>query len=185
VSGAAASAFSDGTRRLVGKVWPQHRPALVDGITAGPCLADKQAADDHVADAADAETCRGGVADRGFDGSLWFFTSDDSSKAEEVSAYGLVNVAFAEPKDGTYVSISGPATLVRDPAKARALWTPAAKLWFPGGAEDPRLILLKVDIVHAEYWDEEAGGMRVFLSLLKSVVTGHPPLRMGEHKQIG
>jgi len=123
--------------------------------------------------------------DRGFDGSLWFFTSDDSSKAEEVSAYGLVNVAFAEPKDGTYVSISGPATLVRDPAKARALWTPAAKLWFPGGAEDPRLVLLKVDIVHAEYWDEEAGGMRVFLSLLKSVVTGRPPQRMGEHKQIG
>jgi general stress protein 26 len=125
------------------------------------------------------------VPAHGFDGSLWFFTSFDSPKTGEVAAHPQVNAAFAEPKEGTYVSISGPGRVVKDPAKARQLWSPLLKVWFPGGVDDPRLALMQIEVEHAEYWDAESGGMRVFLGLVKSVVTGRPPLDLSEHKRIG
>lgn len=121
----------------------------------------------------------------GFDGALWFFTADDSGKAAEVAVHDQVNVSFSEPKNARFVSLSGSAHVTRDPAKAREMWTPLLKGWFPGGLEDPRLALLKVDIEHAEYWDAKSSRMLVFLSLAKAAATGKPPKHLGEHKRIG
>jgi general stress protein 26 len=121
----------------------------------------------------------------GFDGALWFFTADDSGKAAEVAVHEQVSVSFSEPKNERYVSISGSAHLTRDPAKAREMWTSLLKGWFPGGLEDPRLALLKVDIEHAEYWDAKSSTMLVLLSLARAAATGTPPKHLGEHKKIG
>ena len=119
-----------------------------------------------------------------FDGALWFFTADDSGKAIEVAHHDQVNVSFSEPKNERYVSISGGAHVTRDPAKAREMWNPMLKGWFPRGVEDPRLALLKVDIEHAEYWDAKSSMMLVFMSLAKAAATGTPPKNLGEHKKI-
>lgn len=120
-----------------------------------------------------------------FDGALWFFTSDDSGKANDIAHRDQVNVSLSEPKNERYVSISGTAHVVRDRAKAREMWTPLLKGWFPEGVDDPRLALLKVDIEHAEYWDAKSSKMLVFLSLAKSAATGRPPIHLGEHRKIG
>jgi hypothetical protein len=47
----------------------------------------------------------------------------------------------------------------RDPAKARELWNSGARRWFPEGPDDPRLMILKVEIVQAEYWDVDKRAM--------------------------
>jgi general stress protein 26 len=119
-----------------------------------------------------------------FDGDLWFFTADDSTKSEEISRHGNVNVAFSEPKNERYVSVSGRASLVRDPARARAMWNPLLKGWFPGGVDDPRLALLKVEVEHAEYWDAKASKMLVFFSLVKAAATGTAPRHLGDHRNL-
>jgi general stress protein 26 len=121
----------------------------------------------------------------GFDGALWFFSADDSGKAGEIAVHEQVNVSFAEPKHERYVSLSGRARLLRDAAKAKEMWNPLLKGWFPGGLEDPRLALLRVEIEHAEYWDAKSSRMLVFLSLARAAVTGHPPDHLGEHKKVG
>ncbi len=121
----------------------------------------------------------------GFDGDLWFFTAEDSTKAHEVEANSRVNVSFAEPKHERYVSISGRARVVRDAERARAMWNPLLKGWFPGGVDDPRLALLKVEVEHAEYWDAKASKMLVFLSLARAAATGTAPKHLGEHKDLG
>src|SRR5262245_15491231 len=89
--------------------------------------------------------CRPMITSPGsFDGELWFFTSDDSAKVHEVEHDQHVNVSFSEPGRERYVSISGTASLVHDPDRARRLWSPQIASWFPRGADDPSLLLLRV-----------------------------------------
>jgi len=87
------------------------------------------------------------------DGELWFFTRFHSGKSEEIQDNQKVNVSYASPKNDRFVSVSGTASLVRDPARMKELWRGELKEWFPEGKKDPELSLLKVAIDRAEYWD--------------------------------
>ena len=107
-----------------------------------------------------------------FDGELWFFTSRQTHKAEEIEKDNRVNVSYAEPDDNRYVSMSGTAELVDDRAKIEEFWRPGYLAWFPKGLEDPNLILLKVSVEQAEYWDATSSSLVEALGLLKSLVTG-------------
>lgn len=105
-----------------------------------------------------------------FDGDLWFFTWDDSPKTDQVNQDHHVNVAFSEPKDQTYVSMSGMATVVHDRAKAEQLWNPMYKAYFPQGLDDPNLALLKVHVSQAEYWDSPSSKMVHIYRMAKAVM---------------
>lgn len=107
-----------------------------------------------------------------FDGTLWFFTSQSTHKAEEIERDNRVNVSYAAPGKSTFVSVSGTASLFRDQQKIDELWSPLHKLWFPKGKDDPDLVLLKVDVEQAEYWDFPSGTLVHLYSSLKSMVTG-------------
>ena len=96
---------------------------------------------------------------RAEDGVLWFFTAKDTPKVEEVEQDAEVNVSYADPNNQVYVSVSGLAQTFRDPAKVRELWSGGAQRWFPGGPDDPRLMLIKVEIAAAEYWDVDKRAM--------------------------
>jgi general stress protein 26 len=95
-----------------------------------------------------------------FDGTLWFMLAADSLKALDVEERPKVNLGYAQPGDGRYVSVSGTAQIVRDPAKARELWNPVFETWFPGGPDDPNLRLLQVEIASADYWETPQGDPR-------------------------
>ena len=79
-----------------------------------------------------------------FDGDVWFFTYGNSHKVLEAQQHPQVNVAFSDPKNQNYVSLSGTAELVRDKAKIEELWEPSLKAWFPEGVDTPDIALLKV-----------------------------------------
>jgi general stress protein 26 len=118
-----------------------------------------------------------------FDGDLWFFTRHDSPKTHEVEEDPRVNVSFSEPKDQKYVSVTGEAELVRDRKKAEQLWNPAFKAWFPDGLDDPDLVLLRIHVDHAEYWDMPSKGMVYIAGFVKSLASGrefHP----GENRKV-
>lgn len=116
------------------------------------------------------------------DGILWFFTADDSEKVHEIYHDQQVNVAYSAPESQVYVSVSGKATLSRDRVMIRELWTPVLKAWFPDGAEDPQLALIRVDIQSIDYW-EGNGKIVSLLKFAKSAVTGKPS-KLGEHGKI-
>jgi general stress protein 26 len=118
-----------------------------------------------------------------FDGCLWFFTRADSPKVSEISEKRQVNLSYANPNKQNYVSISGTATLVRDPVKNKELWNPLYKAWFPDGLDDPQLALLKVDVEKAEYWDSPSSSVVHILGFLKTAITGQPA-KGGEHEKI-
>ena len=116
-------------------------------------------------------------------GDLWFFTQIQSPKITEVSRDNEVNLAYSDPSSQTYVSVSGTAHVVDDPAMTRTLWNTAVEAWFPGGPENPDVALVAVDIAHAHYWDVKENQLTQFLVMAKAAVTGKPP-RLGESGEV-
>ena len=72
------------------------------------------------------------------DGYLLFYTRRDAPKVDE-AAHRPVNVAYADAKGNTYVSVSGSSVRDTDRAEIRAHWKPERAAWFPGGVEDPQI----------------------------------------------
>jgi general stress protein 26 len=113
---------------------------------------------------------------RPFDGTLWFFVRASSHKADEIGGAPHVNLAYASPTLNTYVSVSGRAKLVENRAKVAELWSAALELYFPRGREDRDLVLLRVDVDGAEFWDGPAGWIGQALDFAGGLVTGDKPL---------
>jgi general stress protein 26 len=116
------------------------------------------------------------VQDVEFDGDLWFFASDQSDLVTQIAVNPQVNVAFSDSKQNAWVSLSGTAQRVDDPQRARELWSPLFKAWFPDGLETPDLTLVKVTGETAEYWAAAHSSKVVtLLGYAKASVTGKTP----------
>ena len=106
------------------------------------------------------------------DGTIWFFTNEFSLKTKEISKENQVTLGYSDPSNNTYISVNGKAELVDDQVRKEAYFSTPIKAWFPDGVEDPRLILIKVDPIAAEYWDSSSSKMVVAFNMLKAIVTG-------------
>ena len=121
------------------------------------------------------------VADLDADGTLWFLTQDDSGKIDEINTDHHVNVAMQSSLK--FVSISGKAALVKDRRKVEELWNEGWKVWFPGGKDDPHLVLLKVQGEAGEYWDNSGtSGIKYLIEAGKAYLSGTRPDVDGDPK---
>lgn len=118
-----------------------------------------------------------------FDGTLWFFTEAAAPKVEEIEREHEVNLAYADPKSQRYVSVSGRARLVRDDAKKRELWSPAYKVYFSKGHEDPNVALLRVTVQKAEYWISGSNAVGRLIDFAKAMITGDER-QLGENEKL-
>lgn len=118
-----------------------------------------------------------------FEGDLWFFTSDQTHKVDEIANDSRVNVAYSEPNNNRYVSIAGRASLSKDRAKIEELWNPLHKAWFPEGLDDPHLALLKVEVDEAEYWDSPSSKLVQIAGFVKALATG-TEMSYGENEKL-
>jgi general stress protein 26 len=109
------------------------------------------------------------------DGSLWFFMSRKGDPVADIVTDDRVNIAYSDPGDDMYVSVSGEAKIVDDMAQKTALWNKFAEAWFPGGVTDPDLALVQVNIIHAHYWDVKSSKIVQLYEMAKSAFTGETP----------
>lgn len=119
-----------------------------------------------------------------FDGDLWFITSASSGKVVDLASNAHVNLAYARPGDNTYVSVSGRAQLLRDRARLDALWDDHMKAYFPRGKEDPDVVLLKVEVDSAVYWEGPGAFTATLLEIASRMGAGAGPAAHGEHARI-
>lgn len=120
-----------------------------------------------------------------FDGDLWFLTGRSSGKIHSIENNQKINLSYADPGHSRYVSVFGHAEIVDDKEKAKELWNPIYKAWFPKGLEDPELILLKIHVEGAEYWDSPSGKFVQLIGFAKALATGEPYKGgKGEHEKI-
>jgi general stress protein 26 len=106
-------------------------------------------------------------------GTLWFFTDIRSIKVEEVNNQKQVHLAYAHPGKVSYMDVWGTASIVTDRQLIKDKWSPVVKAYFPGGAEDPNLALMKVTPTEVYYWEAESGKMVQFFKMAAAAVTGN------------
>jgi general stress protein 26 len=114
---------------------------------------------------------------------IYFFVSRKTEVGERLRQDGNVNLSFANPKNDTWVSITGTATVLEDLARKKELFDrPMDKAWFQG-PEDPDLELVQVRIDEAEYWNVKENKLLQLFKMAKAAASGVPP-KLGEHKEL-
>ena len=115
---------------------------------------------------------------------LWFITGNHTSTAREVSCRKQSHVVF-QNDHSAYLSMSGSATLVRDPARVKELWNESFRVWFSAGQDDPDLVLISFRPARAEYWDITGFNKIAYLwEAARAYVSGKTP-RVKEGEQHG
>ena len=117
------------------------------------------------------------------DATLWFFTDWTSPKVNELHHDVRVSLGYADPAKHVYVALSGEGRLMRDPQKAKELWSMEQRAYYPNGPDDERLALLRVAIVHAEYWIAP-GRTSYIIAAGRAGVTGIPAGVIGEDHKV-
>ena len=118
------------------------------------------------------------------DGRLWFFTDIRSVKVEEVSREATVHLVYAHPGKESYLDVWGSATIEQDKNLMKKKWSPAVKVYFPDGLEDPNLGLLSVKPQQVYYWDAGTGKMMAMIKMAAALVSGNTKLAKGEQGKI-
>ncbi|SFI23308.1 pyridoxamine 5'-phosphate oxidase family protein [Halpernia frigidisoli] len=106
------------------------------------------------------------------EGNLWFLSSVDSHKNEELKDNDAVQLLFQGDPHTDFMSIFGHATVSKDQAKIDELWNPLLKTWFTEGKEDPRITVIKVTPSESYYWDSKHGKYVAFAKMALGAVLG-------------
>jgi len=121
---------------------------------------------------------------------LWFVTTEGSAKLRDLEYDPHINLAFY--KDGTseWISVSGVAAISRDRRKIQELYASDWKMWFPdegdprhGTADDPRMVLVGVDIHAAVFLEVNKPRPVILYQVAKGWLTGTEP-DLGEMHEI-
>jgi general stress protein 26 len=121
---------------------------------------------------------------------LWFVTDIESHKLDELSFDSNVNLAYYRDRSREWVSVSGTAILSRDRRVIRELYQPDWKAWFgdqggerDGGPDDPRLVLILVEVNSVTYLKVDKPKPLVLFEVVKGMVTGAPP-NVGKQREV-
>jgi general stress protein 26 len=104
---------------------------------------------------------------------IYFLTDADSHKDEDIKRNPNVGLAFADPGDQKYVSLTGHAVVSNDRQKIKDLWSTPAKAWW-NSPDDPSIRVLKVTPKDAQYWDSP-GTVVSYVKMLAAVMTDSRP----------
>lgn len=113
---------------------------------------------------------------------LWFVTLDGAQKLSEIAADPHINLAYYKDRTREWVSVSAIASITRDRQKIHELYAPDWKAWFPeegdprhGTADDPRMVLIAVDVHAATFLDVNKPQPVVLYEVVKGFLTGSMP----------
>lgn len=113
---------------------------------------------------------------------LYFLVSKSTELGQRLRQDGNVNLSYANPRDDTWVSITGSAMVVEDVQQQKDLFDAMDKAWF-NGPQDPDLELVTVHVAEAEYWNVKENRLLQMLRLGQAAATGRRP-QVGEHAEL-
>jgi general stress protein 26 len=113
---------------------------------------------------------------------LWFVTLEGAQKLRDLADDPHVNLSYYKDRTREWVSVSGVASLTRDRTKIHELYAPDWKAWFPkegdprhGTPEDPRMVLIGVDVHAAVFLEVNKPQPIVLFEVVKGWLTGSTP----------
>ena len=117
---------------------------------------------------------------------LWFVTLDEAGKLRDLAADPHVNLTYYKDRTREWVSVSGIAQVTRDRQKIHELYAPDWRAWFPkeddprhGTKDDPRMVLIGVDVHAAMFLEVNKPQPVVLFEVVKGWLTGSTP-ELGE-----
>lgn len=105
-------------------------------------------------------------------GRLWFLSSSDSHKNQQVARDPSVRVYFQGSEYADFLTLSGTASITTDKAVIKELWSPFIKTWFTGGVDDPRITALVFEPEEGYYWDNKHGTAIAGIKMLVGAAIG-------------
>jgi general stress protein 26 len=113
---------------------------------------------------------------------LWFVTTDETDKFDEIEQDPNVNLAYYDNSSREWVSVSGRARLVRDRQQIERLYDASWRVWLEkkddqrdATASDPRIVLIAVAVDSVVYMKSDASAPRKAYEIVKAFVTGERP----------
>lgn len=113
---------------------------------------------------------------------LWFVTYDGAPKLADLAFDPHVNLSYYKDRTREWVSVSGIAKISTNRRKIRELYRPDWRVWFGsegderhGTPDDPRIVLIGVDIESAVFMEVNKPQPVVLFELVKGLITGKPP----------
>ena len=113
---------------------------------------------------------------------LWFVTAEGTGKLRDIEADPHVNLAYYKDRTREWVSVSGVARISRDRSMIHRLYATDWKAWFPeegdprhGTPDDPRMVLIGVDVHAAVFLEVNKPQPVVLYELVKGWLTGTEP----------
>ncbi|KAI5477553.1 blue-light-inducible Bli-3 protein [Pseudohyphozyma bogoriensis] len=123
-----------------------------------------------------------------------FIGNTDSGKFDDVVENPKVNISWSVSETTDWVSASGHATVLKDAATLKDLWSPAIKSWFgdltakdpryTGNWDDPRVAVIQVVPTEIRYWHKTVTKAGMAYQVVKGAVTGETAAP-GELRVIG
>jgi general stress protein 26 len=95
---------------------------------------------------------------------LWFLADARALLDWESNRRQVVTLTFQSPDEHVYLTLSGKAEVIADHDLTTKMWRPSFKRWFPGGADDPRLLLVQFSLYDAEFYEASDGRVTTHLT---------------------
>jgi general stress protein 26 len=105
---------------------------------------------------------------------IWFFTS----RSNRIAGGGGAMAQFASKGHDLFACLSGTLAEETDAAAIDRHWNRYAEVWFPGGRNDPNLMMLRFEIADAEVWTVDPGVIGSFKLLTGARVSTD---ELGDH----
>jgi general stress protein 26 len=117
---------------------------------------------------------------------LWFVTLEGTAKLRDLANDPHLSLTYYKDRTREWVSVSGIAHVTQDRQKIHELYAPDWRAWFPKGddprhgtADDPRMVLIGVDVHMAVFLEVNKPQPVVLFEVMKGLVTGETP-ELGE-----
>ena len=94
------------------------------------------------------------------DGRIWFYSKTGSDLARAVQGGGEAMLIVQARDQEFQACLRGPIEPRLDRGRIDRWWSPAVAAWYPGGKDDPELILLCFEPQGAEIWVSERGPLK-------------------------
>jgi general stress protein 26 len=121
---------------------------------------------------------------------LWFVAMDGTGKLSDIASDPHVNLSYYKDRTREWISVSGIASISRDRQKIRELYAADWKAWFPeagdsrhGTPDDPRMVLIGVDVHAAVFLEVNKPQPVLLFEVVKGWLTGSEP-ELGEMHRI-
>lgn len=106
------------------------------------------------------------------DGTLWFISSTESARNQNIARDPRVALTFQNEGKYEYLTVYGEARIHTDRATIDAQWTELAEAWFDGGKDDPRVSIVSVKPAGGHFWETKAGKLIAFAKMSYAALTG-------------